>query len=198
MNVHHLELFYFVAKHEGITNAVRNIPYGIQQPAVSMQISQLEEDLDTTLFHRRPFVLTVTGERLLRFIEPFFSQLDKVADDLRGGESQRVRIGASHLILSDHMPWIMERVRASKPDLRVSLRQGHQRELEAALLAREIDIAVTLFEKEPPAGVEARALIEIPLALVVKRSSKIKSAEQLFSSGKVEEPLICLPEGEPV
>ena len=198
MNVHHLELFYFVAKHEGITNAVRNIPYGIQQPAVSMQISQLEEDLDTTFCHRRPFVLTVTGERLFRFIEPFFSQLDKVADDLRGGESQRVRVGASQPILSDHMPWIMERVRASKPYLRVSLRQGHQRELEAALLAREIDIAVTLFEKEPPAGVEARALIEIPLALVVKRSSKIKSAEQLFSSGKVEEPLICLPEGEPV
>ena len=58
MNIHHLELFYYVAKHEGISNAVRKIPYGIQQPAVSAQIALLEERLDATLFHRRPFELT--------------------------------------------------------------------------------------------------------------------------------------------
>src|SRR5215831_13159259 len=45
MNVHHLELFYYVAKHGGIMPAVRNIPYGIQQPAVSAQVAQLEEFL---------------------------------------------------------------------------------------------------------------------------------------------------------
>ena len=37
MNVHHLELFYYVARHGGISEAVRNMPYGIQQPAVSKQ-----------------------------------------------------------------------------------------------------------------------------------------------------------------
>ena len=50
MNVHHLELFYYVARHGGIMPAVRNIPYGIQQPAVSSQIAQLEEFLGVTLF----------------------------------------------------------------------------------------------------------------------------------------------------
>ena len=39
MNIHHLELFYYVAKHEGISGAVRNMPYGIQQPAVSAQVN---------------------------------------------------------------------------------------------------------------------------------------------------------------
>ena len=38
MNIHHLELFYYVARHGGIVPAVRNMPYGIQQPAVSGQI----------------------------------------------------------------------------------------------------------------------------------------------------------------
>ena len=41
MNIHHLELFYYVAKHGGISEAVRKIPYGIQQPAVSAQFSFL-------------------------------------------------------------------------------------------------------------------------------------------------------------
>ena len=55
MNVHHLELFYYVARHGGIMEAVRNIPYGIQQPAISGQVAQLEEHLGVTLFNRRPF-----------------------------------------------------------------------------------------------------------------------------------------------
>jgi len=40
MNIHHLELFYYVAKHGGIAAAVRKMPYGIQQPAVSGQIAR--------------------------------------------------------------------------------------------------------------------------------------------------------------
>lgn len=198
MNIHHLELFYYVAKHEGISNAVRKMPYGIQQPAVSAQIALLEEHLDATLFHRRPFDLTETGQALYKFVEPFFSNLDKMADDLRDGESQRVRVGASHTILSDHMPAIMEKVREDRPDLRVSLRTGHQPALEAALLAREIDVAVTVLEQEPPPGIEARSLLEIPLVLVARRSSKIRSVDDLFETQKIPEPLICLPADEPV
>src|SRR5271170_744407 len=69
MNVHHLELFYYVAKHGGISEAVRNMPYGIQQPAVSGQISQLESFLGLTLFRRRPFSLTPGGQELFDFIQ---------------------------------------------------------------------------------------------------------------------------------
>jgi DNA-binding transcriptional LysR family regulator len=42
VNIHHLELFYYVAGHGGISEAVRHMPYGIQQPAVSDQVIQLE------------------------------------------------------------------------------------------------------------------------------------------------------------
>jgi len=50
VNIHHLELFYYVAGHGGISEAVRHMPYGIQQPAVSDQVIQLEESLGVTLF----------------------------------------------------------------------------------------------------------------------------------------------------
>ena len=53
MNIHHLELFYYVAKHGGIAAAVRNMRYGIQQPAVSGQIARLEEALGAKLFGGR-------------------------------------------------------------------------------------------------------------------------------------------------
>src|ERR1039457_3795815 len=102
MNIHHLELFYYVARHGGITEAVRNIPYGIQQPAVSGQVALLEEYLGVTLFQRRPFALTPPGEKLYQFIKPFFDNLAPMADKLRGGSSQHIRIGASEIVLRDH------------------------------------------------------------------------------------------------
>ena len=95
MNVHHLELFYYVAKHGGISEAVRNMPYGIQQPAISGQVIQLEEFLGVTLFQRRPFALTGPGQELYDFIKPFFSNLTPMAEKLRGGVSQHLRIAAS-------------------------------------------------------------------------------------------------------
>jgi len=82
LNIHHLELFYYVARYGGISKAVRKIPYGIQQPAVSSQVHQLEEALGTKLFQRRPFRLTAAGEELFGFIAPFFNNLPRVADKL--------------------------------------------------------------------------------------------------------------------
>src|SRR5690349_6064584 len=98
MNIHHLELFYYVARHGGISEAVRNIPYGIQQPAVSGQVAQLEEYLGVILFQRRPFGLTPPGEKLFKFISPFFSNLEAVAAELQGGEARQIRIGASTIV----------------------------------------------------------------------------------------------------
>src|SRR5206468_11639795 len=103
MNIHHLELFYYVARHGGISEGVRNMPYGIQQPAVSGQIIQLEESLGATLFHRRPFALTSQGEYLYQFIRPFFDNLGQVEERLRGGVSQQIRIGASEIVLRNYL-----------------------------------------------------------------------------------------------
>src|SRR3954469_14234552 len=111
MNIHHLELFYYVARHGGISEAVRKIPYGIQQPAVSAQVGQLEQSLGLTLFQRRPFGLTGAGQELFTFIQPFFENLEKVAARLRSGVSQHVRLGASEIVLREHLPSVLQEVR---------------------------------------------------------------------------------------
>src|SRR5512143_824166 len=147
MNIHHLELFYYVARHGGITEAVRNIPYGIQQPAVSGQVAQLEEDLGVTLFQRRPFALTPPGRKLYSFIEPFFSNLDNIAAELQKGKASRIRIGASGIVLRDHLPQLVSVIRRRYPDLKVTLREGYQADVEKMLEREELDLAVTVLEK---------------------------------------------------
>jgi DNA-binding transcriptional LysR family regulator len=196
MNVHHLELFYFVAKHGGIMPAVRNIPYGIQQPAVSAQVAQLEEFLGVTLFQRRPFALTPEGEKLYAFCQPFFSNLDKVAAEFQGGQARHFRIGASTIILRDHLPGLLNGVRKKFPKLKVSMREGYPAQLEEMLAKDEIDLAITLIEGKPKAGFQSLVLLELPMILLVENNSKIKSAAELWSRDKIDEPLICLPAQE--
>jgi DNA-binding transcriptional LysR family regulator len=196
MNVHHLELFYYVAKHGGIMPAVRNIPYGIQQPAVSAQVAQLEEFLGVTLFQRRPFALTPPGEKLYTFVKPFFSNIDKVANDLQGGQARHFRLGASTIVLRDHLPTLLTGVRKKFPGLKILLREGFPAHLEKLLADDEVDLVVTMIEPKPAAGVESQVLMELPLVLLVEKSSRFKAAAELWALDKITEPLICLPAHE--
>lgn len=200
MNVHHLELFFYVAKHEGITEAVRKMPYGIQQPAVSGQILQLEKDLGVKLFHRRPFALTPAGEELYDFIYPFFSRLGQMAERLRGEESCHLRLAASAAALTNHLPDVLQSLRESFPDLRLTLREMSNPNIEAALIKQEADVAVAILHRKTGVGLKTVKLVDLPLAIAAPVTSSATTFREICSgsNGELLHPLISLPRSEPV
>ncbi|HXR06706.1 MAG TPA: LysR family transcriptional regulator [Candidatus Acidoferrum sp.] len=197
MNIHHLELFYYVARHRGIAEAVRNIPYGIQQPAVSSQIAQLEDHLGVTLFQRRPFALSPPGKRLFDFITPFFANLETIEAELQGGPVPRLRLGGPVIVLRDYFPEILQNLRKKFPGLKLGLREGPQPVLENLLRKGEIDLAISLLETKSGPGIQSLALLELPLVLLAPKESKITEAGQLWGQDKITDTLICLPPDEP-
>ena len=198
MNIHHLELFYFVAKHGGIAAAVRNIPYGIQQPAVSGQIAKLEESLGTKLFQRRPFALSAAGAELFEFIKPFFNNIDNAAERLRQNSSPQLRVAAPSIVLHDYLPQILQRVRTRFPAFRLYLHEATRAEAERLLLARDVDIAIMLIDKKSRAGIQVRPLLELPLMLLVHKKSRLTRPDELWKRDKIEETLISFPRTDPV
>lgn len=196
MNIHHLELFFYVAKHGGIMEAVRKMPYGIQQPAVSGQIIQLENNLGKKLFQRRPFSLTPSGERLYEKIEPFFAEIGTVCDQIREGTSELIRIGAPTIVLDRYFPEIVTELHKSRPDIQLSLREGHSAQIQHLLSANEIDLAITPLDDSPTLGFAQNPLIEIEVCLIVSTASKIKSADHFWKQDRIAEPLIGLPNNE--
>ena len=131
MNIHHMELFYYVARHGGISRAVRYMPYSIQQPAISSQIAALEQNLGTKLFKRTPFELTGAGAELFAFVQPFFANIETTAAKLRKATVPLLRVGAVDLVLHDHFQSVTERLRALHPRVRLELRSGFTPQLEA-------------------------------------------------------------------
>lgn len=199
MNLHHLELFYYVARHGGIMEAVRNMPYGIQQPAVSGQILQLESDLGLKLFNRRPFELTAAGQELYAFVLPFFSQINTVGDKLRGGVVQTLRLAAPVFALREHLPELLQSIRGRYPNLRINLREAHQPEISGLLERQEIDCAVTVIEGSFPPRILSEPLISLRPWFLVPKAHRAKTSDELLESvaaGTDLAPLITLPANE--
>ena len=198
MNLHHLELFYYVARHGGISRAVRHMPYGIQQPAVSSQVLLLEQDLNTKLFDRRPFRLTTDGQELYDFVRPFFQDVEALGSRLRGRRAPMLRVAASEIVQREYLPSILHEIKVKFPEIRFGLRSGYQAEMENWLQEGQIDFAVTPLESRAHAGLKCHSIVKLPLVLLVPQQSWIKSAGDLWAQDRIEEPLICMPPSETV
>ncbi len=186
MNVHHLELFFYVAKYEGITAAVRKMPYGIQQPAVSGQILQLEHSLGVKLFNRRPFALTKAGEELYDHIYPFFSKMGLIESRLTGEESNTLRLAASAMVLKTHLPIVLGLMKRENPDLKLQLRHVDQSELFKLVQAEEVDLVITTTVGAPAEPLKMKALLEVPIVMIVPKEFPENTFEELLQADEYE------------
>jgi DNA-binding transcriptional LysR family regulator len=172
---------------------VRHVPFGIQQPAISGQMRALEDDLGAKLFERSPFRLTAAGERLYGHVRPFVENLETLRAELRAGSEPELRIGGAELVLRDHVPMVMQRVRAAHPRIRLSLHSGFQRQVEDWTREGRIDLAITAIGPRAPTQLRQARLVRIPLVLLVPRRSPLKNADELWTRKKISEPLVGQP-----
>lgn len=200
MNVHHLELFYYVAKYEGITAAVRKMPYGIQQPAVSGQLLQLEKALGVKLFNRRPFSLTHAGDDLYDHVYPFFSRLADVEEHLKGGESQHLRIAASAAVLRHHLPELLADLRKDEPQLKLTLRDVEPSDVHRCLISQQADLAISVISAQSGDGLKSVELMPLSLMLLLPDDHPAECLDDLLMKGEseVDIPLVGLPQHEAV
>lgn len=191
LNPHHLELFYFVVHHSGVSEAARNMPYGICPSSISRQLCQLEKQIGMPLCRRRPFKLTEPGEQLFTFIKPFFAEMPVFIDQLRRGVPDLVRLGAFPIVLREYMPSMVRSLRRSSPRLRFTFNEGPQGQIEDWLKEKRIDLAVTLLEGIPPAGCLSEPLLSLPMILLAPVRSKVRKAADVWRRGAIPKTLIC-------
>ncbi len=197
MNVHHLELFYYVARFEGIVAACRQMPYGVQQPAVSAQVARLEADLGTKLFERRPFRLTDSGRVLYDFISPFFGHLGGMEELIRGKVSRVVRLAGLTEVMREHVPVLLAGLRKRFPGLKVTLQEIDQRGAERLIGQGGADLAITVLETRLPPGFRSLTLARLPLCLLVSADQPWRKVGGLLKAGAAGQmPLISLPPHE--
>ncbi len=200
-NIHHLELFHYVARHKGISAAARQMPYGVGQPAISEQIKLLEEHLGYALFQRTPFELSPRGAILAAHIASFFDRIEVLVDRLRSPHATQFRIAASDFVQREYLPDVVAMMQRRAPGVGFAMMSGPQAQIEDWLRTGAVDLAIAALTETLPAGVEALPVLRFAPVLLVpntKEHRAIKSAEDFFRAGAAMAPLVCPPETEGV
>ena len=191
---HHLELFYYVARYGGISAATRHIPYGIGQPAISGQISDLERLLGRRLFERKPFKLTEEGRKLYDHVAPFFDGLPPLWDQLRHGLLGTVRIAVDEMLGPRLLPLALPAVADRMPGFCIELVTGPYASPEGWLRERKAHVVIAAAGRRIP-GVRALVVASVAPCLLVRRKAKIDSAGYFWQQGRVAERLIAMESG---
>jgi len=141
----HLRALGAVARHASFSRAAGEL--GVTQPAVSMQVRQLEETLGQPLLERvgkRAFP-TRAGEILLAHAARAFHEIDAGVErvqQLRGVVAGRVRVGTSNSISIYLLPPFLRRFRSRYPSTELVVVTGNAPELARAVIENELDVAI--------------------------------------------------------
>lgn len=168
LNLEQLRAFMDVAELGSFTAAAERA--GLTQPAVSLQVKQLEQQLGVRLIERvgrraRPtpagFDLIRHGERIAKEVE---DALDAMAP-YKSGTIGRVRIGTGATACIHLLPAAITAAKQQMPGLEVVVRVGNTEDILRELEANRLDLAVVTL---PATGrsIEVEAIYEDELVAV--------------------------------
>ena len=145
LNFHQLYIFQMVANHLSFSRAAEAM--AITQPAVSIQVQELEKFLGITLFHRRPRGLKITeaGNAVLAYAQQIFvlsNQLVYTIQEMEDLYSGRLVLGASSTPGEYVLPLVVGRFRQIYPGIQVELVIGNTRNIMQRILDGDMDLGM--------------------------------------------------------
>ncbi|MGW1177149.1 transcriptional regulator CynR [Kitasatospora sp. NPDC002543] len=168
LELRHLRYLLAVAEHGNFTRAAEELH--ISQPTLSQQVKQLEKTLGVQLLDRtgRTVRLTDAGtvytehaRRALRDLAAAERAVHDVQDLSRG----HLRLGVTPTFTAYLVGPLTAELHARYPGIGLTLTEGTQDRIEAALLADDLDLGIAFAGDHLP-GVGATALFTETLSLV--------------------------------
>ena len=161
MNLEQLASFVEVANTGHFTKAAAALH--LAQPSLSRQISTLERELGSELFHRAHghISLTAAGETLLPSARRMLADAEAVRrdmDELAGLRKGRIRLGATPTLCVSLVAEAISSFHHEHPGIELELVEKGSRELIEALGAGELDLALITRTLSPSAQMPRLAM----------------------------------------
>jgi DNA-binding transcriptional LysR family regulator len=197
VSLRQLSVFAAVARHASFARAAEELH--LTQPAVSMQVKELEATVQLPLFERagRSVRLTAPGEYLLvyaRRVLAVLREAETAMAGLRGVEGGRMTIGMVSTA-EYFVPRLLARFRAEHPAVEMRLSIGNNREsLVRQLRDNEVDLAVM---GRPPRELDARAepFAANPLGIIAAPGHALARRRRVAPKALEAEPFIVREPG---
>ena len=171
----------------------------LTQPAVSLQIKALEEDLGVQLFDRTGthIELTAAGRVLLRFAEQASSILEQAENEiaaLSGDHAGHLALGASTTIAQYVLPRMLGEFAREYPRVQSTLISGNTEEIVQAVEDQKIALGFI----EGPArsrGVKTEPFLKDELVLIVSTAHELAERASISAAELRSAPLLMRERG---
>jgi DNA-binding transcriptional LysR family regulator len=166
LTLRQLQVFSSVARHLNHSRAAEELY--LSQPAVSMQIKQLEQNVGMPLFEQvgKQLHLTEAGREMLHYslsITSQINEMDEVFNAMKGLEHGHLNISVVSTA-NYFMPQLLAKFIQAHPKIQVSLSVANRDAVIKQLTENVADLAIM---GQPPDGTEMRAAAFLKNPLVV-------------------------------
>jgi DNA-binding transcriptional LysR family regulator len=180
ISLRQLQVFESVARHLSHSRAAQELY--LSQPAVSMQIKQVEQVVGLPLFEQtgKKLHLTAAGAELLRYSRAMLqlmSEMESAFDEMKGLERGHLNIAVVSTA-NYFMPQLLAGFIQSHPKIQVGLSVANRDSVIRQLSDNVADLAIM---GQPPQGVEMRAeaFLENPLVVIASPAHPLAKAKKI-------------------
>jgi DNA-binding transcriptional LysR family regulator len=191
-----LRIFEAVARHSSISRAAREMH--LTQPAVSMQVRQLEEQIGLPLLEQigKRLFLTEAGLELRRHAQRFAAhtlELQSAMEQLRGLQRGLLRLAVVSTA-NYFLPPLVAALTRAHPGVHISLQVGNRESVLSALSDNRADLAVT---GQPPdqEDLESLDFMDNPLVVIAPPSHRLARHAQIPLQRLAAETLVVREPG---
>lgn len=198
MDLRQLKYFLGVCEHGSIAKAARAMH--IAQPALSRQMAQLEEALDSPLFFRLPrgIALTRSGEELKTRASALLAQAGELEQQLRFAAQGRT--GSLRIGVMPGYSWLpalsaaAQRLHAEAPGIHVQLEMQHSAVLLERLRAHALDAVVTSWRSPHDPAFQGWPVLQDPLVAAVPADYAASLPQRRWNLADLQaQPLVMFP-----
>jgi LysR family hydrogen peroxide-inducible transcriptional activator len=195
LTLRQLRYFDALARHRHFGRAAEAC--AISQPALSMQIKELEEGLGGVLLERnaRQVALTTFGEELAQRVRDILRSVDELGDFARASRDRlagRLRVGMIPTIAPYLLPKVIENLARLHPELDIHIRETVTPKLIEEVAEGRLDTAIVALPVSEPSLTEVALFTETFLLVrpAEDKETPVPSVEMLR-----EMRLLLLEEG---
>ena len=194
-----LRAFCHAARLGSITQAAVHL--GLSQPAVSLHVRELENELEANLFDRggSRISLTPAGETLYELSRPLVHGMDELSvnfmERIDDSVSGRLHVAASVAGASFVLPRYVKQFRDRYPGIRLRVRNCLLSEGVKLLLDDEVEFVLGVKDPYPEDTLEYRELLPYEIVLITASDHPLAEREAVSPKEASAWPAIVPPAG---
>ncbi len=196
MDVRYLKTFVALAESGNVTRTAEHLDYA--PSSVAAHVHALEDEVGVTLIERsgRGITLTEAGRAFVPHAKRIVdAERHAIAVARSARPSTTVTVGSAASFSAHILPRVIARVRASRPDVSISIRGGQCREILDAMRNGDVDVTFTVDRRHVADRMRndtfaSEALWMVPILTVVSPQHRLAGLDRVDVSALQGETLL--------